>query len=316
MRNVTLKQLRALAAVMKTGSMTGAARDLNVTPPAITIQMQLLEQAIGMPLIERASDGPVATNAGQLVLMAAQRIEAALADCEQELGMLKGLKGGKVSVGIVSTAKYFAPRAVAVFQRQHPGVEVRLAVGNREEIIRQLQSFSIDLAIMGRPPETMDVERVVIGDHPHYIIAAPDHPLAGRKKLLAEHLSEETFLVREAGSGTRLLMQRFLAETGFTPKIGMELGSNETIKQAVIAGMGLSFISGHTVAAEISDGRLVTLPVEGLPLVRQWYAVRRADKRMLPAAETMWLFLGSEGKSFLPPLIEAKTTDGRAEKTR
>jgi LysR family transcriptional regulator, low CO2-responsive transcriptional regulator len=300
MRGVTLKQLRALAGVMKTGSMTGAARELNVTPPAITIQMQLLEQLVGMPLFERASEGPLVTPAGEKVLLAAQRIEAALQDCEQELAVLKGLRGGKVSVGVVSTAKYFAPQALAAFQKGHPGIEVRLVVGNRGETIKSLQSFGVDVAIMGRPPEDVEVESEPIGEHPHIIIAPPDHSLRGVKSLEPAILANETFLVREMGSGTRNLMVRFFSNARLNPPIGMEIGSNETIKQAVIAGLGVSFISAHTVAAEIADGRLIALDVNGLPLQRQWFVVRRADKRLMPASEAMWQFLVSEGQSFLP----------------
>ncbi|MBC8050174.1 MAG: LysR family transcriptional regulator [Chitinophagales bacterium] len=300
MRNITLKQLRALAAVIKSGSMTGAARELNVTPPAITIQMQLLEAAIGMSLIERAGDGPLATQAGEKVLLAAQRIEAALTDCEQELALLKGLKGGKVLVGVVSTAKYFAPRALAAFQKLHPLIEVRLSVGNRGETIRALQNFSIDVAVMGRPPESLDVQREIIGLHPHIIVAPPDHPLIKKKRLTGKELVSEIFLMREDGSGTRALMEKFFRDLDFKPRIGMEIGSNETIKQAVMAGLGISFISAHTVAAEIGDKRLVQLQVEGLPLMREWYAVRRSEKRLLPAAEAMWLFLTSQGAHFLP----------------
>jgi DNA-binding transcriptional LysR family regulator len=300
MKAVTLKQLRALAAVMKTGSMTGAARALNVTPPAITIQMQLLEQIIGMPLFERAADGPLATPAGEKVMLAAQRIEAAITDCEQELAILKGLKGGKVSVGVVSTAKYFAPQALAAFQKSHPKIDVRLAVGNRGETIKSLQVFSVDVAIMGRPPDELECESEIMGDHPHFIIAPPDHPLAERRGLEPSELADQLFLVREDGSGTRILMERFLHEAHLKPAIGMEIGSNETIKQAVIAGLGIAFISAHTVAAEIAAGRLIALDVKGLPLQRQWFVVRRADKRLMPASEAMWHFLVAEGKHFLP----------------
>jgi LysR family transcriptional regulator for metE and metH len=234
------------------------------------------------------------------VLLAAQRIEAALTDCEQELALLKGLKGGKVFVGVVSTAKYFAPKALAAFQKLHPLIELRLSVGNRSETIRALQTFSIDVAIMGRPPESMDVQREVIGPHPHIIVAPPDHPLLKKKRMTGKELAGETFLLREEGSGTRALMEKFFRDLDFKPRIGMEIGSNETIKQAVMAGLGVSFISAHTVAAEIADGRLCQLNVEGLPLMREWFAVRRMDKRMLPAAEAMWTFLTSDGAKFLP----------------
>ena len=235
MRNLTLKQFRILSAVTKMGSMAGAARQLNVTPPAITVQIQQLEQSIGLPLVERLGERTRPTTAGDIVLKTAHRIEALLAECDQELAQLKGVKGGRVSVGVVSTAKYFAPRALAAFMQRHPGVEVRLAVGNREETIRTLGDLTLDLAIMGRPPESLDLESAILGDHPHIIVAPSGHSLA-HARLKIEDLAGETFFVREPGSGTRILMERLFEEAGFSPNVGMEIGSNETIKQAYGGG--------------------------------------------------------------------------------
>lgn len=299
MRNLTLKQFRILSAVTKMGSMAGAARQLNVTPPAITVQIQQLEQSIGLPLVERLGERTRPTTAGDIVLKTAHRIEALLAECDQELAQLKGVKGGRVSVGVVSTAKYFAPRALAAFMQRHPGVEVRLAVGNREETIRTLGDLTLDLAIMGRPPESLDLESAILGDHPHIIIAPSGHSLA-HARLKIEDLAGETFFVREPGSGTRILMERLFEEAGFSPNVGMEIGSNETIKQAVIAGLGIAFISAHTVAVEIADGRLIELTVSGLPVVRKWHVVRLREKALMPAGDAVWQFLASEGQRFLP----------------
>jgi LysR family transcriptional regulator, low CO2-responsive transcriptional regulator len=300
MKNLTLRQLRILSAVTKTGSMAAAARLLNVTPPAITVQMQQLEQIAGLPLIERLGDGTVPTEAGGILLKTAHRIETLLAECDQEIAQLKGVKGGRVSVGVVSTAKYFAPRALAAFKEIHPEVDLRLMVHNRRETIAALKEMELDLAIMGRPPENLDLESEVLGAHPHIIVAHGHHSLAGATELPVDSLADETFFIREQGSGTRMLMESFFQEAGFVPKIGMEIGSNETIKQAVIAGLGITFISAHTVASEIADGRLMELKVVGLPIVRRWYAVRLRDKAVLPAAEAMWKFLGAEGRRFLP----------------
>ncbi len=299
MRNVTLKQLRALAAVIDTGSVTGAARTLHVTPPAVTMQIQQLEAQLGLPLLDRASDRFVPSNAGQEILAATARIERALADCGAALDAMKGLSGGRISVGIVSTAKYFAPTALGAFVRQHPGLDVALVVGNRGEIIGALRSDAIDVAIMGRPPLDMEMDKSPIGEHPHVMIAPVGHPLTGRRLSPAE-LVGSNFLVREPGSGTRTIMERFFLEAGVEPKIGMEIGSNETIKQAVMAGLGLSFISAHTVAVEIADGRIAVLDVEGLPVVRQWFVVKRSAKRLTPPAAALSEFLASHGMEFLP----------------
>ncbi len=299
MRNVTLRQLRILSAVTKTGSMAGAARQLHVTPPAITVQMQQLEETAGLPLVERLGESTTPTGAGEVLLRAANRIEALLAECDQELAQLKGIKGGRVAAGVVSTAKYFAPKALAAFKQQHPGVDVQLSVRNRQETIAALKDLILDLAIMGRPPENLDLESQALGDHPHIIIAAGSHPLKDKEVTIAG-LADETFFIREQGSGTRTLMESLFQEAGLTPNVGMEIGSNETIKQAVIAGLGIAFISAHTVAVELADGRLTELKVEGLPVVRKWFVVRLREKAVMPAAEAMWRFLASEGHSYLP----------------
>ncbi|MGO9546143.1 MAG: LysR family transcriptional regulator [Rhodomicrobium sp.] len=305
MRNLTLRQLRILTAVTKTGSMAGAARQLHVTPPAITVQMQQLEENAGLPLIERLGEGTFPTQAGEVLLKVANRIEVLLAECDQEISQLKGIKGGRVTAGVVSTAKYFAPKALAAFRQLHPEVELRLVVYNRRETIAALKDLSLDLAIMGRPPENLDLEASAIGDHPHIIIASGKHPLASTPVSIAE-LADETFFIREQGSGTRMLMESLFQEAGFTPNVGMEIGSNETIKQAVIAGLGIAFISAHTVACEIGDGRLTALNVKGLPIVRKWHVVRLREKAVMPAGEAMWRFLTSEGHNYLPqPCVKA-----------
>jgi DNA-binding transcriptional LysR family regulator len=298
-RNVTLKHFRVLSAVTKMGSMAGAARRLNVTPPAITVQIQQLEQAVGLPLVERIGDKTTPTEAGEIILRTAHRIEALLAECGGEIAQLKGIEGGAVSAGVVSTAKYFAPKALAAFRQKHPGVDVRLAVGNRQETIRALRDLELDIAIMGRPPENIDLESVSLGIHPHIIVAPAGHPLTGAKLTISD-LAKETFFVREPGSGTRLLMERMFEQADFDPIVGMEIGSNETIKQAVIAGLGVAFISAHTVAIEIADGRLVMLDVAGLPMMREWFAVRMREKAVMPAGQALWAFLSTDGHKFLP----------------
>ncbi len=306
-RSLTVKQLRALAAVADTGAVSAAARRLGVTPPAVTMQVQLLEAAMALPLLDRSGDKFRPTDAGREVVEAVARIESAIRDCVASLEAMKGLEGGRVAVAIVSTAKYFAPMALGAFARAHPKVELSLAVGNRMEVLNHLRGDQVDVAIMGRPPEDIETIRTVIGDHPHIVVAPPEHPLVG-KKLGPKALTGQTFLMREQGSGTRALMERLFGEEGVYPKIGMEIGSNETIKQAVIAGLGLAFISAHTVAAEIAEGRLVQLDVEGLPIMRQWHVVRRAGKRLTPPAAAMSAFLSERGAEFLPR-IEKKHAD-------
>jgi LysR family transcriptional regulator for metE and metH len=278
----------------------GASRALNVTAPAITLQLRSIEETAGIPLLERTSEGYRPTAAGVEVLAQVRRIEACLADCDEALTALKGIAGGRVCVGVTSTAKYFAPQALAAFAKEHPKVEVRLTVGNRDDIVARLESYELDLAITGRPPKTFEVDNAAFGAHPFVIIGPPDHRLAGRPKLSLKDFSEEPFVLREHGSGTRALMEELFLGADITPRIGMQIGSNETIKQAVIAGLGIAVISAHTVAAEINDRRLVAFNVAELPVMRTWFVVKRADKRLLPAPSALWEFIKTSGSNFLP----------------
>src|SRR4051812_13524421 len=300
-RDLTIRQLRALAAVNEAGTVTSAAGRLHLTQPAVTLQLRNLQELAGLPLIQRTGDGMVLTDAGRSVLALTERVEAALLDCEQTLDMIAGRSGGRVSIAAVSTAKYFVPFAIAAFSRRFPKVDISLRIGNREDIREALRGYDLDIAVMGRPPPDLQVEMRLLGKHPHVIVAAADHPLATRRKPVAlVELADELFVTREVGSGTRMLMEGFFQESNLRPQVRMEMDSNETIKQAVIAGLGIAFISLHTVAHEIAERRLVALKIPGLPLVRQWHAIRRADKILLPPAQAMLDFLGKEGARYLP----------------
>ncbi len=295
-----MKQLRALAAVVEAGTVSRAADALHVTAPAVTQQLQKLEACAGMALFERTPDGIRATEAGGEMLSTAARMENALSQCAEALELLGGIEHGRVAVGLVSTAKYFAPRLLADFMKTHPDVDVRIQIGNRAGIIAALRDFDLDFAVTGRPPQEFEINSVVIGEHPHIVIAAPDHRLANRKRLQFSTLAGERFLLREQGSGTRLLMRRLFSGAGLNPDLGLELGGNETIKQAVMAGLGIALISAHTVAVELADARLVALDVTGLPVVRQWFIVRQQSKRLLPAAQELWDFFAISGARYLP----------------
>ncbi|WP_234053541.1 MULTISPECIES: LysR family transcriptional regulator [unclassified Xanthobacter] len=299
--HLTLKQLRLVALADAMGSYAKAGQELGLSPPAVTAQMKALEDELQMPVFERIGGKMRPTAAGRELIAASQRVALAVADAERAIVALRSPEQGSVVVGVVSTAKYFAPMALAAFRKRFPSIELKLVIGNRAEIISGLKTLDFDLAVMGRPPAELDAETLVIGDHPHVIIAPTEHRLARRKRLSPHELAKEAFLVREPGSGTRILMERVFEEAGAqAPAIAMEIGSNETIKQAVMAGLGLSFISAHTVAAEVADGRLAVLDVAGLPVMRQWLVVRAREKRLLPAGQALNEFLAEEGGSFLP----------------
>jgi LysR family transcriptional regulator, low CO2-responsive transcriptional regulator len=309
-RELTIRQLRALSTLEKTRSVTAAAKELHLTQPAVTLQLRNLQELAGLPLIQRTGDGMLLTAAGREVLALGERVEAAIASCETSLEMMAGKTAGRISIGAVSTAKYFVPFAISGFSRLHPKLEIALTIGNRQEISTALRGYDLDFAIMGRPPVDIDMNVHLIGDHPHVIIAPTAHRLAQKSRVKLADLAGETFLMREPGSGTRGLMEQLFEQAGVHPNIGMAMSSNETIKQAVIAGLGIAFISAHTVATELDERRLVTLDVAGLPIVRQWFVLSRKDKVLLPPAQAMLDFLSARGAEFLP------RTHGRVRLTR
>jgi molybdate transport repressor ModE-like protein len=301
---VTLKQLRALKAVAKWGSLTAAGQALGLTTPAIHSQIKGLEDAVETRILQRAADGGGSdlTDAGHALLAAARRIEDALSQAGADLAALSHGKSGRVTLGVVSTAKYFAPRLVKALSLSHPDIEVALRVGNRAATIEGLERGAFDIAIMGRPPRRPPVLAEPLGPHPHTLVAAPDHPLAGQG-LMIEALFEQVFLAREEGSGTRILMGRWLDRVGDGRAFAtMEMESNETIKQAVMAGLGIAFLSLHTVTEELAQGRLVELPAPGLPIVRNWFMVRREDETPRPVALRLWEAIAALKGSYLPVL--------------
>lgn len=302
LRSLTRKQLRALAATVETGSVTGAAKALHLTPPAITTALKLLEASVGAPLFGRASSNFAPTAIGAELLEAARGVERLVEQAGGRIAALRAGAAGSLVFGVVSTAKYLAPRIVAAFHAAHPQIRVRLAIGNRSEIIRGLERNEYDIVLMGRPPPHVEVESVAMADHPHVLIAAAGHRLAGAASVTAEDLAHERFLAREQGSGTRMLMENFLERIGGRALDVMEMGSNETIKQSVLAGLGLAIISAHTCLAELGQHKLVALPAHGLPLVRQWFLLNRADRPPTKAVQIFGAFISDGRRDFFPQI--------------
>src|SRR5947208_12399470 len=230
LRELTIRQLRALAAVQKNRSVTSAAKQLHLTQPAVTLQLRNLQALAGLPLIQRTGDGMLLTDAGREVLALADRIELAIADCETTMEMMAGRTAGRISIAAVSTAKYFVPFMISGFSKRHPDVEVTLSIGNRQEIGTALRGYDLDFAIMGRPPADIDMDVHLIGDHPHVIIAPTAHRLARKSGVAPSGLAGETFLTREPGSGTRGLREQLFGSAGLPPKIGRAMRSNERLK--------------------------------------------------------------------------------------
>lgn len=299
---ITLKQLRALSSVHERGSITMAAEKLNLTVPAVSTQLKLLAQNVGATLLARTSEGgTVLTPHGQQVLTAINKIDAALAHCLQSIDAMNGGLSGLVTLGVVSTGKYYAPSILALAKDTLPDVRIKLAIGNRQQMISGLEDHSIDIVIMGRPPRQPAVESISLGENPHVLIAPPEHPLAGKRNISLDILRAETMIFREPGSGTRILMERYLdrirEEAAYE---SIEFNSNEAIKQAVIAGLGIALISAHTVQDALKDGRIVTLDLPGLPIIRQWFLVRALSAKETPVSRRVRDFLEKNSKKFLP----------------
>jgi LysR family transcriptional regulator, low CO2-responsive transcriptional regulator len=303
MRNMTMRQMRVFAAVARNLSFTRAARELHLTQPAVSQQVKLLEEEVGMPLFEQIGRKVHLAPAGVELLRYTDQAMELLRQANESLSAMRGLKRGVLKLGAVSTAKYFAPSLLSAFKPAYPEVTIKFAVGNREEIIQQLAANEIDLLIMGRPPRELETVAEPFAKHPLVLIASPRHPLASKRRIKLGQLATEHFLIREEGSGTRASMERVFREREVPIQVSMEVSSNETIKQAVMADMGISFISSHTVGLELAAGKLVILDVVGLPIVRDWYVIHLRDKRLAPIPAAFRTFLLEHGARIIQKAV-------------
>jgi DNA-binding transcriptional LysR family regulator len=295
--------MRVFAAVARNLSFTRAARELHLTQPAISQQVKLLEEDIGMPLFEQIGRKVHLAPAGVELLRYTEQAMELLRQASESLAAMRGLKRGVLKLGAVSTAKYFAPSLLSAFTPAYPEVTIKFEVGNREEIIQQLAANEIDMVIMGRPPRELETVAEPFAKHPLVIIASPTHPLASKRRIRLSQLATEYFLIREEGSGTRASMERVFGEREVPFRVSMEVSSNETIKQAVMANIGLSFISSHTVGLELAAGKLVILDVVGLPIVRDWYVIHLRDKVLAPIPAAFRAFLLEHGARIIQKTV-------------
>ena len=291
MRRLTLRQFRVFEAVARHLSFSRAAEELHLSQPAVSMQIKGIETILGLPLTEQLGKKIFLTEAGREVLHASRAITARLDDLQANLAQLQGIDSGCLNLAVTSTVNAVATDILVRFRGRYPGVAIHLGVSNRESVLEQLAANRIDLAIMGQVPGGLELEAIRFMDNPLVTIAPPDHPFTRMKKVSLRDLSSEPFLVREAGSGTRAAMTRFFAEKGLEIQSSMEMSSNEAIKQAVQAGLGLGILSLQTLEMELALKRLAVLKVEDFPIMRHWYIVHRADKRLSPVALTFKKFL-------------------------
>ncbi len=288
---ITLRQLQIFESVVRLGGITRAAEALNLSQPTVSMQVRKLGEALGLPLLEQAGRRVHTTAAGREVYATTQEILGQLVALGDLADELKGVVRGELRIAVITTAAYFMPHYLGAFVAEHPLVQPRLTITNRAEVLERLRSNQDDLLIMGQVPGELAVTAQPFIDNEMVVVARPDHPLAGRRKIPLAAIAEARFLVREPGSGTRQAVERMLAERGLALSPYMELGNAEAIKQGVMAGLGISVLSRRNLGLELGSGRIAVLDVEGFPLVRRWYAVHLQGKKLSLAARSFLAFL-------------------------
>jgi LysR family transcriptional regulator, low CO2-responsive transcriptional regulator len=299
-KQATFHQLQILEAIARHSSFTRAAEELNLTQPTVSQQMKQLTKLIGMPLVEQLGKKLYLTAAGKEVLAAANAITDRLQQLEGTLNDLQGLDKGRLSLATTTTAKYFVPRLLGTFHRQHPAIELQLNITNQAEVLARLARNEDDLYFTGRPPQDLDIELRPVLPNPLVVVAASNHPLAQETKAISlKRMAEEPFILRESGSGTRVIVEQFFAENRLDLNVVMEMSSNEAIKQGIVGGLGISVLSLHTLSLAVAGSPLTCLNVEGFPIQKRWYAVYPKGKQLSHAAQTFLDFLLNEGNQIV-----------------
>jgi DNA-binding transcriptional LysR family regulator len=294
--HATFRQLEIFEAIARLGSFTRASEELYLTQPTVSMQMKKLTDMVGVPLVEQVGKKLFLTDAGKELAQSCRDVFGIMDRFTMSVAEQQGLKKGRLALAAVSTASYFAPRLLGEFSKLYPGVEVSLKVTNREQLLASLADNLADLYILGQPPDDIDVVAKAFMCNPLVVLAAPDHPLAKEKNIAIKRLAGEPWLVREEGSGTRAAIERLFAEEGLDFRPRMALGSNEAIKQAILAGLGIAVMSTHSLTLNSPD-QFAILPVKGFPICRQWYAVYPAGSQLSAVARTFLDFLLKQDRS-------------------
>ncbi len=290
MRHTTFRQLEIFEAIARLGSFTRAADELHLTQPTVSMQIKKLTDTVGAPLLEQVGKKVHLTDVGRDLVKAGREIFSILDGFAMSVAERQGMKKGRLKLMAITTASYFAPRLLGEFSRLYPGIEVTLRVTNKEQVLASMADNLDDLYLLGQPPEDIDVVATPIMDNPIVVLAAPDHPLARKKKISLQRIAQEPWLMRERGSGTRNAIERRFAEADITLRPRLELGSNEAIKQAILAGLGISALSRHTLTLN-QPGQFAVLDVEGFPILRHWYAVYPQGRQLSVVARAFLDYL-------------------------
>ncbi len=301
-----LPQLRVFEAVARYGSFTRAAEELCLAQPTVSVQIRKLSETVGLPLFEQVSKRIYLTDAGKRVLAGCNGVFHALSRLEETLDDMRGLASGHLRLAVTSTAKYFAPRLLGAFIRRHPGIETSLQIHNRSALIERLGGNVDDLYVFGNPPDEHEVVVQALLPNPLVVVARSDHPMAGEKRIRFTRLAEEPFLMREPGSGTRTATLQLFERHGLAPKVRMELSTNEAIREAILAGVGVSILSRYTLGPEPEAAKLTCLDVEGFPLEGNWHFVYPVGKHLSVAARAFMDFARAEAKGAVGDSLERR----------
>lgn len=318
-RYATLRQLQVFEAVARLGSFTRAAEELHLAQPTVSMQVKKLAETLGLPLFDQVGIRIQTTDTGREVYLACQEIFHTLASLEMKIADLKGVKRGRLKLAVITSAKYIAPQLLGKFGRLHPGVDLALKVTNRERLLERIDRHMDDLCILGQPPQGVDVEAYPLVPNPLVVMASRDHPLVGVPNIPLKRLLDEAFIMRESGSGTRDAVFRLFESQGYkVPVARMEFSSNEAIKQAVVASLGISVLSLHSLALEGTSGPIAILDVQGFPIQRHWYVVHPKGRKLSVVGQAFLELVKQEGQSIAERLDReiAKLHNARSAKSK
>ncbi|MFO1351388.1 MAG: LysR substrate-binding domain-containing protein [Gammaproteobacteria bacterium] len=311
--NITMRQLKVFQSVARHLSFTRAAAELFLTQPAVSMQVRQLEDTLGLPLFEQIGKKIFLTEAGREMVRYSRGISQQIEEIAEVFDQLRGVQRGTLRLSVPGTANHFVTKLLAEFCQRHAQITFNLDIANRKGLLDRLENNEADVVIMGKPPEEMDLVSDRFMDNPLVVIAQPGDALTKRTPVPLAELMQNSFVVREVGSGTRSAMERFFAEHGVTLKASMEMASNEAIKQAVAAGLGLGIVSVHTLELELALQRVAVIDCEAFPIMRHWYIVHRRGKRLSPIAEAFKAFVIGEaarlwplGQATAPPAAGAR----------
>ncbi len=304
MRNLTLRQIKIFLSATKHMSFSRAAEELHISAPAVSLQIKEMEVDMGISLFTRDKRKIELTSAGEYFLLYARRISSTLNEASTMMERLRGTQIKELKIGVVSTAKYFLPAMLVDFKKDYPNMKIKIEARNRLQLVELLRDGEIDIAIMGQPPKDIDTRVEAFASHPHVFIASPSNKLASLSNIPPSALNQFEIISREPGSGTRYIMERYFAEHKLSPIVSMEISSNETIKQAVIANLGISLVSLHTIRSEISNKQIAILDVQNTPIMRAWHVVALNKRNASQAAEAFRYFMLEKASGILNEMFQ------------